>query len=119
MLVFDLFLNMEQQPPIQEYYDRSMTDAIRALDALNVGDSICFVGLRELAESLVSLAFERGYRLEGHYQEGFGQHFLILIERGKKPELVDSTDASISTWTAWFRSTIHDLVSLLWSQRLS
>lgn len=111
--------NMEQQPHVREFYDRSMTDAIRALDGLKVGESICFVGLRELAEGLVSIALERGLRLEPQYQVGFGEHFLTLVERGNRPEPIEIEDEPVSTWQSWVRSAVYGMFHTLWNRRIS
>lgn len=106
---------MEQQH-LEEYFDRNVGQALERLSQLQPGQSISFVGLRDLAEVLVENAFAQGMKVQAKLQDGFNAHILTLLEKAE-PVPEDFPAKQVARWRLWVRYGILSVFYGVWDVR--
>src|SRR5690606_1963098 len=92
---------MEQQH-LEEYFDRNVGQALERLSQLQPGQSISFVGLRDLAEVLVENAVAQGMKIQAKLQDGFNEHVLTLLAK-TEPIAKSFSEKPVMRWRLWVR----------------
>lgn len=101
---------MEQRR--EEYYERNVGAALERLGQLMPGQSILFVGLRDLAEELVVMAEKQGLKILADLKDGFNEHLLTLAQKKEEPNILAPHDQPIAKWRSWLRLGIVGIFSV-------
>lgn len=96
---------------VEEFYERNIGEALGRLGEIFPGQSIIFVGIRSLADTLVSEAESQGLKLSVELKEGFDTHVLTLLEK-QTPEKLVQPEQEIGKFRSWFRNSVSLLLSV-------
>jgi hypothetical protein len=114
--LFCFSCTMEQQA-FEEYFDRDVGKVLERLGEMQPGQSISFVGLRQLAEVLVEDALSKGMKIQAEFQEGFNSHILTLLEKDEEAEKKAKTEKPVSKWKSWVRFGVLSVLYGAWESR--